>query len=87
MPHLARTAQRCLCLLLLAAASASALAAGPRLAPNEDETPADACPVPKKSVMQGATPGKGKPVLQRAGSDAPLVRPPRWHSFLPGMFR
>ncbi|WP_242109051.1 hypothetical protein [Luteimonas aquatica] len=52
---------------------------------DEDHAPATpvvaAKPAPVRKV------GKTKPVVPRENGDMGDVRPPRWHSFLPGMFR
>ena len=32
-------------------------------------------------------PAKAKPVVRQSGDNLGDIRPPRWHSFLPGMFR
>ena len=37
-------------------------------------------------VRSGRRPAADKPATSR-GADADASRPPRWHSFLPGMFR
>lgn len=37
-------------------------------------------------VRTGRRPAADKPATSR-GADADASRPPRWHSFLPGMFR
>lgn len=37
-------------------------------------------------VRAGKRPESEKPAIPR-GADADVARPPRWHSFLPGMFR
>jgi len=37
-------------------------------------------------VRAGKRPEADKPSISR-GADADAARPPRWHSFLPGMFR
>ena len=37
-------------------------------------------------VRTGKRPDSEKPAIPR-GADADAARPPRWHSFLPGMFR
>lgn len=41
------------------------------------------------SKRSAVTPPKAVDKLpaRRGGNDDPQVRPPRWHSFLPGMFR
>lgn len=70
-----------------------------RLSPNGSgaciDTPAhnDEDRVPATSAAAGNKPapvrkvGKTKPVVPRESGDIGDVRPPRWHSFLPGMFR
>lgn len=50
------------------------------------DTEADATRGTEKRTLPAA--GKARPAARRGGSDAEAAtRAPRWHSFLPGMFR
>lgn len=50
------------------------------------ETPA-VRPAARKPSAQAAKPAKPAATTHGGGADFDDVRPPRWHSFLPGMFR
>lgn len=86
-----------LCLLLLGASSMAMAARGPSMhGPNDDgggcpdATPTTAAATAAvKSVAPVASHLKAKPVigLRGGGSDVGTSHAPRWHSFLPGMFR
>jgi hypothetical protein len=56
-----------------------------------DATPVTAVPATAATKPTPATPGRSKakaPILFRAGGDDDIgPHTPRWHSFLPGMFR
>lgn len=55
-------------------------------AAQDADADADATRSTEKRVVP--PPGKAKPTTRRGGSDAEAAtRAPRWHSFLPGMFR
>jgi hypothetical protein len=83
------------CLLLLGLSSTAAHARDVRMhGPNGDggdpaESPAIATPAATPMKHDPATPqAKVKtPPLFRSGDDDSGSRAPRWHSFLPGMFR
>ncbi|MGH8033481.1 MAG: hypothetical protein ACREO8_14270 [Luteimonas sp.] len=48
----------------------------------------DARPVAAKSMARAQQSTKGKALVPHGGGDGiNELRPPRWHSFLPGMFR
>lgn len=44
-------------------------------------------PSPIKPATHVVKPAKAKPSVSRASDNLGDIRPPRWHSFLPGMFR
>jgi hypothetical protein len=44
-------------------------------------------PAPIKPATHVVKPAKAKSSVSRAGDNLGDIRPPRWHSFLPGMFR
>jgi len=44
-------------------------------------------PASAKPVTHAVKPVKAKPGVRRASDTIGDIRPPRWHSFLPGMFR
>jgi len=44
-------------------------------------------PASAKPATHAVKPAKAKPGVQRASDTIGDIRPPRWHSFLPGMFR
>jgi hypothetical protein len=44
-------------------------------------------PASAKPSTQAVKPVKAKPGVRRASDNIGDIRPPRWHSFLPGMFR
>ncbi|MCR6663333.1 MAG: hypothetical protein NVV60_09345 [Luteimonas sp.] len=50
----------------------------------DDEAEADARGVDKRT---GQPASKARPAARRAAETESAARPPRWHSFLPGMFR
>ncbi|MGQ4582518.1 hypothetical protein [Lysobacter sp. F60174L2] len=81
----------CLC-LLIAVSSATAVAREVKLSsPNSGACP-DAKPATAKSDAiertPAATPSRATEVKPSVHSDAPSrLSSPRWHSFLPGMFR
>jgi hypothetical protein len=85
----------CLMLLLLSATSAAAVA---RNSPGENEpcTGTDSAaqaldPAATAAAARPATAGKESRPATHGGGDSdmgmPRVRAPKWHSFLPGMFR
>jgi hypothetical protein len=87
-----------LCLLLGTIGSTAAFARDVRMhGPNGDggacpDTTATATPAPAKPATAAATaihaPDKAKPVIGvHGGGDEGSSHTPRWHSFLPGMFR
>jgi hypothetical protein len=58
----------------------------------QDDTVADADqasirPAPAKPATHAVKPAKAKPNVTRSADDMGDLRRPRWHSFLPGMFR
>ena len=82
-----------LCLMLLCVGLPAAARDVQMLSPNGggdcpvaqgDETEADDDKVAGKRVGAAA---KAKPPVRRGADGETAVRPPRWHSFLPGMFR
>lgn len=44
-------------------------------------------PASAKPATHAVKPVKAKPGVRRASDSVGDIRPPRWHSFLPGMFR
>lgn len=79
----------CLMLLLLSATSATAIA---RNSPGENESCTDAASQvddPAATAKPAATSKESRPAARGGDSDMsmPRVRAPKWHSFLPGMFR
>lgn len=40
-----------------------------------------------RPATHAAKPVKAKPSVRQTGNNLGDIRPPRWHSFLPGMFR
>jgi hypothetical protein len=56
-----------------------AAAAAEATASTDKAHPAAAAPASRSKVA--------KPASARGGSDTPRISAPRWHSFLPGMFR
>jgi len=44
-------------------------------------------PASAKPATHAVKPVKTKPAVRRASDNIGDIRPPRWHSFLPGMFR
>jgi len=83
-----------LCLLLLSL-SAFADARDVRMHGANGDGGSDACavpaapaPAPTKQASSATSHGKAKtPPLFRGGDDDSSPHAPRWHSFLPGMFR
>jgi hypothetical protein len=53
-------------------------------AQDDDET---VRPASTKPAAHTVKPVKAKPGARHAGDNIGEIRPPRWHSFLPGMFR
>lgn len=56
----------------------------------DDSARSDGAATPQaaaKPAVHAVKPGKPKAASSRGGGDLGDVRPPRWHSFLPGMFR
>ncbi len=82
-------------LLALLCAASPALASGslpdPAGAEAAEVATADDCdavtsPPPGGKPAAAASQGQDKSPIRRGGTEA-ATRPPRWHSFLPGMFR
>ena len=78
------------CAVLPAAARQPAMLdanGGSASCPATAETDADAEPV-RATDKRVVAPGKTRPaVVRRGGESEAAARPPRWHSFLPGMIR
>lgn len=80
--------------LLLCGVSSISLARDVRMHGANGDGGSDACnqPAPTASAGKRTAPaGRGNkakaPAAPQGGSDADAGRTPRWHSFLPGMFR
>lgn len=79
----------CLMLLLLSATSAAMA----RNSPGENESCTDAASQagdPAATAMPAATSKESRSAARGGDSDMksmPRIRAPKWHSFLPGMFR
>jgi len=56
----------------------------PAAAQDDDLSPATPASQP---ATHAARPAKARPVVHPSGDNLGDIRPPRWHSFLPGMFR
>lgn len=87
----------CLCLLFLSASLAVAQASARevnKLSPNDACSTSGAAkpaPAPGQARSGGAAPGardtKAKPSVHSDSDPGNRLQSPRWHNFLPGMFR
>lgn len=84
-----------LCLLLLSASLPLVARDMPLLSAHDGSCPDEAAaqedddavrPAATKPATHTVKP-KAKPATSHAGDNLGEIRPPRWHSFLPGMFR
>jgi len=85
-----------LCLLLLCASLPLVARDMPLLSPHDSGCPDDAATPDDDVVVRAAgtkpatnpvKPVKAQPGVRHGGDNIGEIRPPRWHSFLPGMFR
>ena len=84
-----------LCLLLLCASLPLVARDMPLLSAHDsgctDDTTQDddeaVRPAGTKPATHTVKPVKAQPGLRHGGDNVGEIRPPRWHSFLPGMFR
>ena len=85
-----------LCLLLLCASLPLVARDMPMLSPHDSGCTDDAAtqdddaavrPASTKPATHTVKPVKAQPSVRHGGDNVGEIRPPRWHSFLPGMFR
>lgn len=85
-----------LCLLLLCASLPLVARDMPLLSPHDSGCTDDAAtqdddaavrPAGTRAATSTVKPAKAQPGVRHGGDNIGEIRPPRWHSFLPGMFR